>query len=239
MKCRALIFIFISVLFCNHLFACYYEQEFNLRGRWLFTIGDDPSYAIKDYDDSDWVKIRVPENWEDEGFPGYDGYAWYRIHFVLPEEINTKALYLHLGKVDDVDEAYLNGRQIGKTGEFEPNYQTSWIDQRIYALPKSILKFGEENVIAVKVYDEEGPGGIYSGKIGIYSKYLPKMVVEFTPEWKFSPGDNPDWSKVNWDDRQWDGIITQKEYLSYRRGQRSSHRKLKDILELIFEAIFD
>ena len=40
---------------------------------WKFRIGDRLEWAGKDFDDSRWESIRVPNQWEDEGFNGYDG----------------------------------------------------------------------------------------------------------------------------------------------------------------------
>ncbi len=34
-----------------------------------------------DFDDSKWDKITVPSSWENQGFRGYNGYAWYRVSF--------------------------------------------------------------------------------------------------------------------------------------------------------------
>ena len=79
------------------------KQLLDLRGEWKFDIGDDMRRANQEFDDSKWEQIFVPSPWEDEGFPGYDWYAWYRKHFQAPPEWKGKALYLHLGKIDDVD----------------------------------------------------------------------------------------------------------------------------------------
>jgi len=38
---------------------------------------------------------------------------------------------------------------------------------RIYTIPKSLIKFGEKNLIAVRVTDHGGGGGIWEGPIEI------------------------------------------------------------------------
>src|SRR5262245_27261333 len=58
----------------------------SLAGAWKFEIGDNPRYRERDFDDSKWEKIRVPGAWENQGFPGYDGFAWYRRSFHTPAE---------------------------------------------------------------------------------------------------------------------------------------------------------
>ena len=123
------------------------KKEINLRGRWKFQIGDDKEYADVNFDDSDWEDIRVPRNWEDKGYPGYDGYAWYRTTFKLPVNLEEKSLKLHLGYIDDVDEVYVNGQFIGGSGRFQPDYETAYDKNRIYPLPHHVLNFGGENLI--------------------------------------------------------------------------------------------
>jgi len=63
----------------NSIFAGDYKTILNLAGYWKFSIGDNPQWAKPAYNDKDWDKIIVPGKWEDNGYVGYDGYAWYRV----------------------------------------------------------------------------------------------------------------------------------------------------------------
>ena len=146
------------------------RQLRDLRGAWKFEIGDDSSRAGVRYDDRSWVEIRVPARWEDEGFPGYDGYGWYRKQVWIPLEWKGKTLFLKLGKVDDVDEVYINGVFMAFTGEFPPKFETGYSVSRQYAIPEYCLKFGAENVIAVRVYDDQMEGGITRGEVGLFEQ---------------------------------------------------------------------
>ena len=60
----------------------------DLEGNWRFSIGDDTAWASPYFKDNDWEKIKVPAMWEDQGFHGYNGYAWYRKTFDVPERFN-------------------------------------------------------------------------------------------------------------------------------------------------------
>ena len=84
--------------------------------------GDQDGNAVGG-DDSDWLPIRPGLSWEKQGFPDYDGYAWYRIHVRLPESLRNdpsvrrhQSLTVTLGKIDDVDQTWFNGKVIGTTG---------------------------------------------------------------------------------------------------------------------------
>lgn len=185
----------------------------DLSGKWKFSIGDDPFWASPDYDDWDWEEIEVPSSWENEGFYGYDGFAWYRKWFELPDEYSNKNLILYLGFIDDVDETYLNGNLIGLSGGFPPYFLTAYTASREYFLPKQILRKGK-NLISVRVYDAQLEGGITNGKIAIYkSGKSAGRIIDLFPDinlpkiWKFKTGDNIEWKEENTNDSLWNDIF--------------------------------
>jgi hypothetical protein len=180
----------------------------DLRGLWKFEIGDDQRRAAPEYDDRMWETIRTPSAWEDQGFPGYDGYAWYRKHFRAGNDWKGKALAIHLGTIDDVDQVYCNGNLVGSTGSFPPAYRTAYSAERSYQLPFEYLRPDGDNVIAVRVYDAELSGGITSGRIGIYEGrdlLLPDLPV--VKGWRFRTGDSLQWSAENYNDSRWRPIV--------------------------------
>lgn len=187
--------------------AAEWTKVVNLKGYWKFSIGDDMKWADPDYDDSDWEEIGVPSSWESEGFHGYNGYAWYRRDFNIPEEVIGFSLKANLGFIDDVDEVYLNGKLIGKSGDFPPNYNTAYNSFRAYPIPQDYVNKGS-NYIAVRVFDAQLDGGIISGDIGIfaYTQGM-KLDINLEGEWKFKLGDNLVWKEVDYDDSDWSQII--------------------------------
>jgi hypothetical protein len=69
---------------------------------------------------------------------------------------------LELGRIDDVDATFVNGRRIGQTGTPPPHYRSAWDTYRRYAVPAETLNWGGENVLAIRVYDGGGDGGFWS-----------------------------------------------------------------------------
>ncbi len=164
-------------------------------------------WANPEFDDSDWERIRVPSTWEDQGFYGYDGYAWYRTRVYIKSSYKGKSMSLFLGRVDDVDEVYFNGKLIGSSGKFPPDYQTAYYVWRQYVLPEEDINFGDENTIAVRVYDSELGGGIVEGDQGIYEDEDALWLdVDLRGNWKFEIGDNKDWRDPNYNDSDWGKI---------------------------------
>ncbi|HUL44823.1 MAG TPA: alpha-galactosidase [Bacteroidota bacterium] len=132
---------------------------------WKIAAGDSMAYADPKCDDGSWKAIPVPSHWEDQGFPGLDGYVWYRLKFMAPASWHRGSLRFSFARIDDCDQTYLNGTLIGSTGDFPPNYNSEWAKFRVYTIPENTVNWGGENVLAVRVYDGGGPGGIYSSRI--------------------------------------------------------------------------
>lgn len=200
--------IFLPLVFGSATAGEDWKSVLDLRGKWKFELGDDDKRASVAFDDSKWNEIFVPSPWEDEGYPGYDGYAWYRKHFRFSAGAEEKTLYLRLGCIDDVSEVYLNGVIIGITGDFPPDFRTAYNIEVILPIPKNILKGSGDNVIAVRVYDDQLAGGIVSGRVGFYeSKDYLTPDVSFAGEWQFKTGDSEKWMEPSFDDRSWDQIF--------------------------------
>ncbi|MBN2103775.1 beta galactosidase jelly roll domain-containing protein [bacterium] len=195
------------IMLSHMLIAGSPKREINLRGKWYFELGDIPAYAEADFDHSHWEKVRVPAPWEDQGFPGYDGYAWYRRTFRVPEKLQKKSLTLALGYIDDVDQVYINGQFLNGRGIDAPHYVSAYNQRRLYQIPGNLLKYGDDNVIAVRVYDDWGEGGIVSGKVGIYSQQSSGTTVDLAGRWKFRSGDNPGWAVEDLDDSGWNTLV--------------------------------
>jgi alpha-galactosidase len=130
--------------------------------RWRFRPGDEPAWAAADFDDGAWEEIDVGVNWERAGHEELDGFAWYRTRFTAPRRAPGGPLALELGRIDDADETYLNGRRLGGTGTLPPDYHEAWQAWRRYPVPPDAVRWGSENSVAVRVYDGGGAGGMWS-----------------------------------------------------------------------------
>ena len=141
----------------------------SLAGPWRIRSGDDPAWATPELPDEKWATTIVPRGWEKDALPDYDGTAWYRMHFSLPPEAllrwSNAPLAILLGAIDDADETFLNGKRIGAMGEFPPAKITAWDQPRIYEFDRSLL--AETNVLAVRVSDWMGGGGIWKGPVAV------------------------------------------------------------------------
>jgi len=207
-KMNKLFFIFLFLLVGNQSFAYDWKRVQDLRGAWKFSIGDEKEWAQENYNDSSWDRVFVPSSWEDEGFPGYDGYAWYRKTFAFDKNTSGTNLYLRLGYIDDVDQVFVNGILVGSTGSFPPYYYSAYDTERFYRLPDSVVHVNDKNIIAVRVFDRELSGGILRGQCGIYEKkYEIDLDISLEGLWKFRTGDDRDYKRVDYSDNLWKEIF--------------------------------
>ena len=128
-------------------------------------LGRSANWKNEDFDDNKWNLMKLPGVWEDQGFQVLDGIVWFRKTIDVSPGDAGKTAMVQLAQVDESDETYLNGVKIGETG--------IWHTLRKYTIPAGLLKPGK-NLIAIKVTDTEGTGGVYGNpaamKITIDSK---------------------------------------------------------------------
>jgi hypothetical protein len=188
--------VFLTILSIN-AGATEFYKEFSLQGNWNFKIGDNPEWSKVNFDDSNWKKIYVPSPWEEEGYQGYDGYAWYRRTVVIPSSYVNRNLILELGYIDDVDEVFFNGVKIGQAGSFPPYYSTAYNAQRLYEIPLNVVNYEKSNTIAVRVYDSQLEGGIVRGNVRIGASDIAIVPdINLNGTWNFNTGMNVNESKI-------------------------------------------
>ena len=146
------------------------DASVDLAGTWRFTTGDDPAWSDPGFDDSGWEEAMVPEEGGQPVFADYDGFAWFRRTFAVPEEAAGVPFVLALGGIDDADETFLNGQLIGATGSFPPDEDSQWFERRLYPVPAGAIVPGAVNSIAVRMNDFTGGGGWYQGPVGLLTK---------------------------------------------------------------------
>src|SRR5579885_465519 len=136
---------------------------------WHFFKGDAPGAEQPGYDDSAWRVVDVPHDWAIEGpFDSrYDnnegglpcsGTGWYRRRFTVPPAARGKQISVEFDGVMSNSRVFLNGRDLGGRPY---GYSSFAIDLT------PAIRYGQENVLAVKVTPEEKSSRWYSGA-GLY-----------------------------------------------------------------------
>ena len=139
-----------------------------------------PAWEAPALEDADWSVIGVPGAWEGAGWSGMDGEAWYRTTFILDEaEAKAGTLLLGVGRIDDSDTTWVNGVQVGQT-------RMQYDRPRRYAVPGPVLRAGE-NVVAVRVTDTGGGGGIHGPADELFVQPAGGVPRSLGGAWKFRP----------------------------------------------------
>src|SRR5690606_9042626 len=126
---------------------------------------------------SGWAPIKVPASWESQGFPGMDGVAWYRTGFELTAAEAAAGIVLGVGQIDDSDTTWVNGRQVGAMANAHNR-------ARVYQVPASALRAGH-NVLAVRVQDDGGGGGIMGAQAEIFVQPAGGAPRPLQGPWRF------------------------------------------------------
>ncbi|TLX78161.1 DUF4982 domain-containing protein [Labilibacter sediminis] len=166
------IYTFINCFLVIIFFSCSMTQErasLSFNEEWLFSKGETGQEHQADFDDSSWRQLNLPHDWAIEGpfdkdhdtrtggLPVY-GTAWYRKHFVIDKTKRGNHVTIGFDGVMNNAEIYLNGYKVG-----ERPY--GYIGFEVDLTPH--IRFGEENVLAVRVNPEELSARWYPGA-GIY-----------------------------------------------------------------------
>jgi len=131
-------------------------------------------FQNSDYNTNDWKTMRLPTLWE--ALDIYiDGVVWFSKDVNVPKSWDGEDLVLTLGKINDYDITWFNGKRVGRG--------TDVIDLRVYKIPSSLVKIGQ-NRIVVQVLDIGGSGGLYgpTRKMKLSSK---KESISLVGNWKY------------------------------------------------------
>jgi len=147
-----------------------YEKIMNLPKAWLFRldpkhIGERERWFAPDADEMEWKPIEIGKFWEEQGYADYDDAAWCRVRVAVPESAKGRRLLLTFGAADETADVYVNGRLAGKWGLLG----FTW-NQRFEIDVTPFIRPGEENLIAVRVEDSTGMGGLWKSVLLIAAK---------------------------------------------------------------------
>lgn len=114
---------------------------------------------------TDWSPISLPDMLREGSLVDWEkanGAVWFRRTITLPADWRGRGdLRLYLGNLDDYDVTFFNGVRVGGTGKDKAD---SWNIPRIYKVPAWVIKPGQPNVIAVRIFNQFGGGGFGAPK---------------------------------------------------------------------------
>ena len=134
----------------------------------------DPAYAA-----TAWPTMQLPGVWEEKTdhpeLSSFDGIMWLRKEVTLPAAAAGQALTLSLAQIDDRDSTWFNGVLVGSTAGYN--------QLRRYTVPAALVRAGH-NVVAVRVVDTGGGGGIWGKAEDLYLKTA-SQTVSLAGPWQY------------------------------------------------------
>lgn len=129
---------------------------------WVFRLDPDgvgrrQKWFAPGLEGTGWKPIRVNAPWEKQGYPDYDGAGWYRTTFEVPAQAKGQRLYLYFKGVDEDPTVWVNGTLVGRRVGMQ-----YWNNPWLVEIGKAV-RAGEDNTLAVRVYDRRYAGGIFRG----------------------------------------------------------------------------
>ncbi len=106
-----------------------------------------------------WRPIRAGSHWESQGVGPYDGVAWYRTAFPVPERWRGRAVHAVFDGVDDSYRLYVNGREVARFGD-PTTGESVWLVRTVADIAPA-LRYGAVNDLVLRVVDHGGAGGIH------------------------------------------------------------------------------
>lgn len=179
--------LFLTVGSCTSAEKMTNDRRQDFTADWTFRLGDDSLASRLDYDDTAWRTLNLPHDWAIEGefskdnpsgtgggaLPG--GIGWYRKTFIADKADEGKRLRIDFDGVYMNSEVFINGHSLG----VRPYGYVSFS----YDLTPHI-KWGEKNVIAVRVDNAEQPNSRWYSGCGIYRNvWLAKLSPVHVAQW--------------------------------------------------------
>jgi AraC-like DNA-binding protein len=161
----------------------------DLSGKWKIIDTDLPDHADPLYDDSRFRGLAVPGDWLEvlEKNDNLASTVWVRRKIFIGKDRIMKQPVLSIGRIGVADEAYFNGVKIGSSGIIPASpddlrYQIAWSTPRAYFIPGNLVRYGSDNVIALRIYSHIQSG--IRGEVMIrdyYHDYFGQIFRAYRP----------------------------------------------------------
>ena len=123
--------------------------------------GEAAGWQRPAFDDSAWPTVKAITFWEQQGWKDYDGVAWYRCRLNLPAEwAKHRRLVLLFGAVDESFRLYVDGVPVHESVFVAEQDPDLWKKPRRVEVTGALVP-GREHVLAVRVHDSAGAGGLW------------------------------------------------------------------------------
>ncbi len=165
------------------IMGCAVERSIDIAREWKLSPSDSQAYRNPEYDDAGWDVVDLPRLLTSDKKRQV---FWLRKKVLIPEKFTDGEIGLYIGKIWDADRTYFNGSCVGESGAEYPHFNSTWFYDRYYHIPSHLVKFGRENLIAVRMFSNQV--ALFNGRpfiAGLESvrvfNFFQRFKAEFVP----------------------------------------------------------
>ncbi len=122
-------------------------QGLSIEGKWKYKLEDNNEFSNPEFNDSIWDELESLR-WQDNLNTTANRLLWIRKSVLIPSTLKkeleqTGVLNLSMGKIEQSDQTFLNGKLIGSTG--------SGASYRNYLIREDDILWDKQNIIAIRI----------------------------------------------------------------------------------------
>ncbi len=166
------------------------SEKIDLTDNWHFSpdeknSGISEKWHTVDFDDSQWNILKAGDKWENQGYRELDSIGWYRKSVDVPTTWKGQKIWLKFEAVNDAYELFINGESVSVFGQAN----ISVASRPTFTEISTNLNFGKSNLIAIRVIDWGGSGGLWRSPVilttdekDVSNFFKPMDQTRYTPE---------------------------------------------------------
>ncbi len=166
------------------------SEKIDLTDNWHFSpdeknSGISEKWHTVDFDDSQWNILQAGDKWENQGYRELDSIGWYRKSVDVPTTWKGQKIWLKFEAVNDAYELFINGESVSVFGQAN----ISVASRPTFTEISTNLNFGKSNLIAIRVIDWGGSGGLWRSPVilttdekDVSNFFKPMDQTRYTPE---------------------------------------------------------
>ena len=169
----------------------FFSDEYSFNDGWKFAVTLASGVEKEHFDDRQFRLVELPHDWQihnrrdpnmelggNQGYFSREQVGWYRKRFTAPPEWKDKTVYMIIDGCQRFYDVYLNGDRVG-------GHRYGYVPEII--ILNDGLRFGQENLICVKVDNAHTLGDRWYSGAGLYQgiRLLVKNKAHIAP-WSLS-----------------------------------------------------
>jgi len=189
---RLVSMLMLWLLTSGYCLAAEQSKVHSVEQQWRFQPGDDLAWAGKDWNDSNWAIVDLPNIWKKGGYPEHSQFGWYRKSIDVAD-LPQDDLGFRMGAVRNAYEIFAGGKLLGGIGSLPPNDAVNFNQLRVYRLPPGTISHQHQVDVAIRVWGgnqlsvDSSSAGPYAEnfEVGSYTTLIRDLDAEDLPNFFF------------------------------------------------------